>query len=64
MPYVLSPRDLVSRPDKMDETVPHTHISYIYLMIKLKLNIKVVTTRGQRFASCKIVKWKAQGVSQ
>ena len=23
---VLSPRDLVSRPDKMDETVPHTHM--------------------------------------
>ena len=22
---VLSPRDLVSRPDNMDETVPHTH---------------------------------------
>ena len=24
MPYVLSPRDLVSRPENMDETVPHT----------------------------------------
>ena len=24
MPNVLSPRDLVSRPDHMDETVPHT----------------------------------------
>ena len=24
-PNVLSPRDLVSRPDNMDETVPHTH---------------------------------------
>ena len=23
MPNVLSPRDLVSRPDNMDETVPH-----------------------------------------
>ena len=23
VPYVLSPRDLVSRPDIMDETVPH-----------------------------------------
>ena len=23
MPIVLSPRDLVSRPDNMDETVPH-----------------------------------------
>ena len=25
MPNVLSPRDLVSRPDNIDETVPHTH---------------------------------------
>ena len=24
VPYVLSPRDLVSRPDNMDETVTHT----------------------------------------
>ena len=24
MPNVISPRDLVSRPDNMDETVPHT----------------------------------------
>ena len=23
VPYVLSPRDLVFRPDNMDETVPH-----------------------------------------
>ena len=26
VPNVLSPRDLVSRPDKMDETVPHSVI--------------------------------------
>ena len=26
VPNVLSPRDLVSRPDIMDETVPHTYI--------------------------------------
>ena len=25
MPNVLRPRDLVFRPDNMDETVPHTH---------------------------------------
>ena len=25
VPNVLSPRDLVSRPDIMDETVPHTN---------------------------------------
>ena len=26
VPNVLSPRDLVSRPDNMDETVPNTHL--------------------------------------
>ena len=26
VPNVLSPRDLVSRPDIMDETVPHTKL--------------------------------------
>ena len=26
VPNVLSPRDLVSRPDNMDKTVPHTLI--------------------------------------
>ena len=28
MPNVLSPGDLVSRPDVMDETVPHTYCSF------------------------------------
>ena len=28
---VLSPRDLVFRPDNMDETVPHTHTHTIVL---------------------------------
>ena len=32
MPNVLSPRDLVFRPDNMDETVPHVN------KILLKLN--------------------------
>ena len=26
VPNVLSPRDLVFRPDNMDETVPHTYL--------------------------------------
>ena len=30
MPNVLSPRDLVFRPDNMDETVPHTHFHHSY----------------------------------
>ena len=31
VPNVLSPRDLVSRPDNMDETVPHTPSSSVAL---------------------------------
>ena len=30
VPNVLSPRDLVFRPDNMDETVPHTY-SFRYI---------------------------------
>ena len=30
-PNVLSPKDLVSRPDNMDETVLHTHVKQSYL---------------------------------
>ena len=34
VPNVLSPRDLVFRPDNMDETVPHTQFdSYFYVRI-------------------------------
>ena len=31
VPNVLSPRDLVSRPDIMDETVPHTLFPFVIL---------------------------------
>ena len=31
MPNVLSPRDLVFRPDNMDEPVPHTDISLLLI---------------------------------
>ena len=34
VPNVLSPRDLVSRPDIMDETVPHTvKVSFAFYSI-------------------------------
>ena len=33
MPNVLSPRDLVFRPDNMDETVPHTDEGTINIVI-------------------------------
>ena len=29
VPYVLSPRDLVSRPDNVDETVTQTYMDYL-----------------------------------
>ena len=29
VPNVLSSRDLVSRPDIMDETVPHAHLGFM-----------------------------------
>ena len=32
VPNVLSPRDLVFRPDNMDETVPHTSHFSLYLL--------------------------------
>ena len=32
VPNVLSPRDLVFRPDNMDETVPHTHVRFAGIM--------------------------------
>ena len=38
MPNVLSPRDLVSRPDNMDKTVPHT-ASKGYLAISPVCNL-------------------------
>ena len=40
MPNVLSPRDLVSRPDIMDETVPHTrqYKCVLYLTLPHKLS--------------------------
>ena len=39
VPNLLSPRDLVFRPDNMDETVPHTHPSktqFSYLKVVCK----------------------------
>ena len=36
VPNVLSPRDLVFRPDNMEETVPHTH-SYFRKDFKMLL---------------------------
>ena len=37
MPNVLSPRDLGSRPDNMDETVPHTRLGEVILMSTHKI---------------------------
>ena len=37
VPNVLSPRDLVFRPNNMDETVPHT-VSTILLLLKSEIS--------------------------
>ena len=39
VPNVLSPRDLVSRPDIMDETVPHMNVFFALKRSKHFINI-------------------------
>ena len=48
MPNVLSPRDLVSRPDKMDETAPHTW--KLKRSVPGRLLVNCVPIREQRTA--------------
>ena len=47
MPNVLSPRDLVFRPDNMDETEAHTHYPKQHIKDKVhtKLNKILLITR-------------------
>ena len=50
MPNVLSPRDLVFRPDNMDETVPHIEELSSLLSSHLKWANKFnMSARGQTF---------------
>ena len=47
VPNVLSPRDLVSRPDNIDETVLHTQYAYLFcLWVQVGLG-KVMVTVGK-----------------
>ena len=42
VPNVLSPRDLVSRPDNMDETVlssSNIHIIFIFALLTMDVNV-------------------------
>ena len=41
MPNVLSPRDLVSRPDIMDKTVPHIQCPYSQTAWPMKAKLQV-----------------------
>ena len=51
VPNVLSPRDLVSRPDNMDETVPHTgkegkiNLSTLVLFTVIHMVVLIVCTK-------------------
>ena len=46
VPNVLSPRDLIFRPDNMDETVPHTGRHQITCCNKL-YNAKAISVIGR-----------------
>ena len=46
-PNVLSPRDLVFRPDNMDETVPHTpheKICFLCMQISCTVTMQLIST--------------------
>ena len=42
VPNVLSPRDLLSRPDIMDEIVPHTSLFSAIVLPFLRIVIKIL----------------------
>ena len=44
VPNVSSPRDLVSRPENMDETVPHTFRSYHSIHV-VAYKLQIIRTR-------------------
>ena len=49
VPNVLSPRDLVFRPDNMDETVPHTQtLKYQKIMFEFSCYCIHVQFNGRR----------------
>ena len=50
VPNVFSPRDLVSRPDNMDETVPHTYYAQSSFSHDMTQNIspKGIETMGMK----------------
>ena len=56
VPNVLSPRDLVSRPDKMDETVPHIMAKYICHMITTACFSLCITTACFSLCICTLNK--------
>ena len=45
VPNVFSPRDLVFKPDNMDETVPHTSlVKFCLLVLKILSGNKILTS--------------------
>ena len=55
MPNVLSPRDLVSRPDNIDETVPHTISESITCLVPIQEICK--TQKAGFLKKYKPMKW-------
>ena len=51
VPNVLSPRDLVFRPDNMDETVPHTS-TYKKISCSSQLGLKFIQLISVKYQQC------------
>ena len=54
VPNVLSPRDLVSRPDNMDETVPHTRMRDLFAMVSYSSHRYIIGKREIGYFCCLI----------
>ena len=50
VPNVLSPRDLVFRPDNMDETVPHTQISFAVTFVFVTRKVQSIYSKFQVYS--------------
>ena len=49
MPDVLSPRDLVSIPEYMDETLPHTTAQVVLFWVIISTNVEWMEASDQRY---------------
>ena len=57
VPNVLSPRDLVFRPDKLDETVPHIQVIAVLHVYNKILGIRLAGHPAKKYKSLILVKF-------